>query len=1073
MLYAVHACVCALMCVCVCPRVCACVRGDVLQADLADEVPISHTLLAVTIAYDILYPVLSPDERTSAAERMLKELKSLMGKSHVGWTTQYVHNHMPTILTSIFAASLVLRGYKEPAVREPLELARRTLERNVALMQHMTDGSFHEGVHYNLYATRSLFVYLHLAKRHLGVGHFEHPWLKEQLTYLLASSLPGYTGPCGVGDASEQWSYGPVAQLYFLDHFVLRNGKANWMAGRILKVLATAEQRRLYSYVQMAPYEFLWFNPNIQEQMPAPARYQQMVILADRGYVSYGGGTKAGSTFLSLKAGPILGRSLLATVTSKVQTQFPFLKGMRSVNPGHEHPDQGSLIFYPNGKPFITESFYAPKLSYLDNVWLFEAQSAIASRTYCAGGHLVGQLGSCVGKWLEYGVQVVRDKFSTIVDAAQRDGMVMMMSESATAYPSDLGISCNTRTLVLLDNSTLLAVDSIVLSAQSTVHRGNAFFHNLYESFKVADEAKQFASQDTGPGRIQWFLDHGKSSKATLGKSDIPTSKSHRGGFVYGHYLNVSLALTKGANNVIVWLMQADGSETLGTVTFLRKSAFAVELLVTVDRRSYTVSVVTNHSYLAHRYSWHGSGLLVHVVKDGQLSRFGDQLPEHSGSSDSSTVHRPADKAPSSDSRATPKSKDQEKLRIICIGININSGLALLYIMLPVMLLALARYAFFSPQQHIMLVGLMWVVMSAIALSTGGISTCQDPAAAGSKRRLVRSQYPDAIGSPAPGKVSRPSVLVAGLFLGAASRDAVQHMFRQSPDRVLITVAGADIAIGLQRHTEIWEDKASCPQQASFRSGFARMFQPSTMRFSESPQSRTIPRGDAREKLAKDPSALAIAADFEGGWLLKLDWFLGLHVTRKAIVVYDDPEKWVSNVLESGSLGVGRKASHIELVKQLLGANVEHCIAEDIDNPCSRKLTRWKQFVQLEISRSETPALHKILAAFWMMYMETALCVAERWGPQRLHIVHLGRFAHSAVQDAERVSRFLGLPFHPNVRNDLMLSTRSGLMQYKEMMTYLHGHSAAKVLTPQMRRDIKIMCKSVLTRVTAATDMEV
>ena len=75
-----------------------------------------------------------------------------------------------------------------------------------------------------------------------------------------------------------------------------------------------------------------------------------------------------------------------------------WIKGWRNFNAGHEHPDQNSFTFAPNGVPFITEALYGPKYTFFNNVLMF---SPAASKSCFSPWE--GQVTEdCSSKWSKY-----------------------------------------------------------------------------------------------------------------------------------------------------------------------------------------------------------------------------------------------------------------------------------------------------------------------------------------------------------------------------------------------------------------------------------------------------------------------------------------------------------------------------------------------------------------------------------------------------------------------------------------------------------------------------------------------
>lgn len=143
--------------------------------------------------------------------------------------------------------------------------------------------------------------------------------------------------------------------------------------------------------------------------------------------MTYGGGLKQakGNTFLSLKSGSINGEAVRDIINYRLYSKW--IDGWKNFNAGHEHPDQNSFVFVPNGRYFINEGLYSPKFSYLNNVLLFSP----SAESQC-NQPWQGQIGEC-SKWLKYNQEIIPR--GEIVASSKTGGMVLMAGESVDAYP--------------------------------------------------------------------------------------------------------------------------------------------------------------------------------------------------------------------------------------------------------------------------------------------------------------------------------------------------------------------------------------------------------------------------------------------------------------------------------------------------------------------------------------------------------------------------------------------------------------------------------------------------------------
>ena len=112
--------------------------------------------------------------------------------------------------------------------------------------------------------------------------------------------------------------------------------------------------------------EFIYYTPGLPvctfASSPTTKHVPSVHHFRDWGVATYGGGqAKWNSTFLSFKAGRVHGRVLNMLANGKVagivETMgFTGRLGFGqtgNLRPGHEHPDQGSLVYNPGGIPLM------------------------------------------------------------------------------------------------------------------------------------------------------------------------------------------------------------------------------------------------------------------------------------------------------------------------------------------------------------------------------------------------------------------------------------------------------------------------------------------------------------------------------------------------------------------------------------------------------------------------------------------------------------------------------------------------------------------------------------------------
>ncbi|XP_076801715.1 dermatan-sulfate epimerase-like protein [Clavelina lepadiformis] len=482
-----------------------------------DQVPIGHSLTGYATALDFLYPYFSKSRVKHYLKKIRTEVEALyqiLVKKRAGWAKQFIHNHAPTNVLAMLLGAMVYEVHSPTTAKPWKDAAIGLFEKSMELYSYIVDGSCDEGVAYGSYTSKGITQYIYLAKRHFNRDHTKLRWLREHFWFFYATTMPGFQRTVGIADSNHNWFYGPESQLVFLDAFVLKNGYGNWLADRVRSAkpknppLARSMSQR-WSTVHT---EFLFYDASIKAVRPVLPSNTSLHTFHDWGVVTYGGGQylKKGNTFLSFKSGAVHGEAVADIVNYKLLQHI--VNGWTNFNAGHEHPDQNSFVFAPNGRYFVTEALYSPKHTYLNNVLTFApSESSKCSPPW------EGQLGEC-SKWLAYKQEPVpRGKIISVTMSA--DNIVHIAGESANAYREELGIESAQRSLFLLNSEALVLIDSVYLDPESDLLRASAYFHNIMHSFHPYRHLGLQGAQviyPEGPYAFFWLRDDGISPTAQL-----------------------------------------------------------------------------------------------------------------------------------------------------------------------------------------------------------------------------------------------------------------------------------------------------------------------------------------------------------------------------------------------------------------------------------------------------------------------------------------------------------------------------------------------------------------------------
>ncbi|XP_033846721.1 dermatan-sulfate epimerase isoform X1 [Periophthalmus magnuspinnatus] len=554
-----------------------------------DEVPVAHSLVGFATAYDFLFEYLSRPQQEHFLQVIGNVTRDIYEKSYErGWGFQYLHNHQPTNCVALLTGSLVYmaQGYLQEAylwTKQVLSI----MEKSLVILQEITDGSLDEGVAYGSYTTRSLFQYMYLVQRHFAISHFHHPWLLQHFAFLYRTILPGFQRTVGIADSNYNWFYGPESQLVFLDRYVLRNGSGNWLAEKIRQNRVTegpGQPAKSQRWCTLHT-EFIWYDPNLSPTPPPDYGTSRLHYFEDWGVVTYGSALPArtNSTFLSFKSGKLGGRAMYDIVHKNKYKEW--VKGWRNFNAGHEHPDQNSFTFAPNGVPFITEALYGPKYTLLNNAVLFGSDVPGACFKPWAGQITE----SCDSKWLKYKTGQAADTQGQVEVAMHRQGMVFIRGEGSAAYNPELKVRSFQRNLLLLHPQLLLLVDHFALAEDSPSRAMSAFFHNTELSFSGIRKGSvhgAFVRHENDKYKMFWMDDTGFSNKGSVGFWKYPSNFGYNG----SNYVNVTAPLRYPFSRM-VYALFGPGVEL--HYLKVRGDDQRLDIRLSTKQQAYTVHLVT------------------------------------------------------------------------------------------------------------------------------------------------------------------------------------------------------------------------------------------------------------------------------------------------------------------------------------------------------------------------------------------------------------------------------------------------------------------------------------------------
>ncbi|XP_041940370.1 dermatan-sulfate epimerase-like protein [Alosa sapidissima] len=587
-----------------------------------DEVPIAHSLTGFATAYDFIYIYLDTKRRVQYLKKIRAATHNLYELSkHRGWGKQFLQNHQTTNIMAILTGALVVGEHSDPETMMWKQVVVNYMEKTMFLLNHVVDGSLDEGVAYGSYTAKSITQYVFLARRHFHIDNTQNHWLRAHFWFYYATLLPGFQRTVGIADSNYNWFYGPESQLVFLDAFVLQNGMGNWLAQQVRKhrpkdgpMMQSAAQRWATLHT-----EFIWYNGENDPQPPPGFGKANMHIFSNWGVVTYGAGLPygEGNTFVSFKSGKLGGRAVYDIVHAK---PYSWVDGWTNFNPGHEHPDQNSFTFAPNGQVFISEALYGPKYSHLNNVLVFSP-----SPTSQCNQPWEGQLGEC-GKWLYWGEKDVGSTAGEVVAASSHQDTLFVSGEAVSAYSSAMKLKSVYRALMLLNSQTLLVLDHVEKQKGSPLDALSAFFHNLDIDLKYVPhrvfEKYNGALMDVWDAhyKIFWLDSEGLSPVARIQEAEQVAEFKKR----WTQFINVTFPMTNSVTR-IAYLMHGPYVK-VSSLRFIDNSKHGVRLSLKLNDTETTVSVATNYQDIGARFNYLGFSGFAKVENKHQIIYFGQGI---------------------------------------------------------------------------------------------------------------------------------------------------------------------------------------------------------------------------------------------------------------------------------------------------------------------------------------------------------------------------------------------------------------------------------------------------------------
>lgn len=314
-----------------------------------------HLLYGLGWGYDLLYPDLSPDERTRYRDKLARQARKLAAyfAPKPGKTYAYSQNHTFIPIAGLGVAAYALYDEVEDAPRWAA-LARAIFDR--VLATYSTDGYFYEGFEYWIFSTPWLIHWLDAHAHATGEDLYERPGFRAMHKYVSHALRPDGDDAFDFGD---QWE-GPETRArrgkdYARSHPGGRFGSNYNLLQRLAARFGDREAQGVAQWMEGLGHvnaeeywSLLWYDP----ALPAVpiGRQPRWHHFTDHDVVYWRSDWTPEATAVAFKCGPPEGHHATALLK-----RFPDWR----LSTGHAHPDANSFILYARGNVLSGDSGYA------------------------------------------------------------------------------------------------------------------------------------------------------------------------------------------------------------------------------------------------------------------------------------------------------------------------------------------------------------------------------------------------------------------------------------------------------------------------------------------------------------------------------------------------------------------------------------------------------------------------------------------------------------------------------------------------------------------------------------------
>lgn len=319
-------------------------------------------LLGNALAYDWCYGGMSAGDRDSVRDNLVMRASQMYNASIADayqdtlnnwWRKTYSHNHWSKpVLGGLGIASLALEGDAD-TVDTFLAHAISEAQRDSALQNGMTDGTYHESHMYQRFKFMSTLPFLYCLKDIKGRDFIDDTYYANFAEWEIYNYLTSVDRPLFPHDdqTASGWgydAYGPFTALRFVAS-ELSNGHAEWMSQQSL----ATHGARVVHEEEYSVFEFLWFDSTVIDTTPTDLNLYKWFTDLDC-VVWKTSWDSSGFTF-GLHSGLLGGKYL---TESYVDSIYPYTRpagDQQKVHVGHNQGDAGTFAFYRGSVDLCSE----------------------------------------------------------------------------------------------------------------------------------------------------------------------------------------------------------------------------------------------------------------------------------------------------------------------------------------------------------------------------------------------------------------------------------------------------------------------------------------------------------------------------------------------------------------------------------------------------------------------------------------------------------------------------------------------------------------------------------------------